>query len=267
MSWISLTFDDGLDCHLDAAIPVMRKYGLHGTFYLPVGSDDFARRHEDWRRAAQAGHELGNHSIFHPGVSSKPWVTEGIAIENYSLDRMARELRAANTVLEMLDGLKQRTYAFPCSNPWLGHHGWPRRALAAAGLDRTRLAGWVDRYGLDFAASRVDYTSVVAPLFLAARCGGVRAALAPAVPPDPHRVRGVEGDGQTLMQLEAIVDTAIARHAWLPLVFHGIGGGHHLSCSLDDFTGLCERLAGDSRVTVLTMAEAARQIWKHGGGP
>ena len=258
---ISLTFDDGLDCHLDKAAPILERYGLRGTFYVPVGDETFERRHADWRVAAAAGHELGNHSIFHPGISSKSWVTEGIALEGYSLDRMARELRVANTVLQMVDGRRERTYAFPCSNPWIGSPGWPRRALAYTGLDRTRLAGWVDRWHLDFGATLADYTPVVEPLFFAARCGGIPADAVPVRPPRRYQVRGVEGDGRRLAELQAAVDVALQRGAWLVLVFHGIGGGHHLSCDENVFDGLCAHLAVKPGVQVLTFLEGARRTW------
>ena len=258
---ISLTFDDGLDCHLDKAVPILERYGLRGTFYVPVGGEEFERRHRDWRAAAQAGHELGNHTIFHPGVSSKTWVTEGIALESYSTDRMARELRAANTVLSLLDGQEERTFAFPCSNPWLGSPGWPRRILTRAGLDRTRLAGWVDRYQLDFGATKVDYTPVVKPLFYAARCGGMAPNALPKTPPHRHQVRGVEGDGCTLAQLTAAVEAARQRQAWLVLVFHGIGGGHHMSCDEDVFDGLCDCLARGEEHTVVTFLQGAKRTW------
>lgn len=258
---ISLTFDDGLDCHLDRAIPILEHHGLRGTFYVPVGDETFERRHADWRAAAAAGHELGNHSIFHPGVSSKSWVTEGIALESYTLDRMARELRAANTVLQMVDGQRERTFAFPCSNPWLGAPGWPRRALTRAGLERTRLAGWVDRFGLDLGATLVDYTPVVQPLFFAARCGGTPAGQLPQRPPRRHQVRGVEGDGRSLSELKADVDLALQRGTWLVLVFHGIGGGHHMSCDEDVFEALCAHLAARPQAQVLTFLEGARRTW------
>lgn len=258
---ISLTFDDGLDCHLDKAVPILERHGLRGTFYVPVGAEEFERRFSDWRNAARAGHELGNHSIFHPGVSSKSWVTEGIALEGYSLDRMARELRTANTVLRVLDGQHERTFAYPCSNHWLGGPGWPRRALARAKLDRTRLAGWVDRWNLDVGATRVDYTPVVVPLFMAARCGGIDAAGLTPRPEHRHRVRGVEGDGRTLEQLISAVAIARQRGAWLVLVFHGIGGGHHLSCDEEVFDGLCAHLVSLPNANVVTFLQGAKRTW------
>ena len=225
---VSLTFDDGLECHLDTVIPLLNQHRLPGTFYIDVGQERFFRRHADWRAAALAGHELGNHTIFHPGVSSKPWVTEGIALENYSLDRMERELKAASGLLGLVDGLSERSFAFPCSNPWLGRPGWSSRLLSRAGLSRTRLQGWVDRFGFDPGSRLVDYTPVVRRLFPAARCGTMPVDRLPVLPPTRHQVRGFEGDGLDGDRLCAAVDAASARGVWLVVVLHGVGGGHRL---------------------------------------
>ena len=258
---VSLTFDDALDAHLDAAVPVLDESGVRGTFYVNVAALCFTARHDEWRRAAGRGHELGNHTLFHPGVSTKSWVTEGIAIENYSLDRMDIELRVANRILTMVDGRSERSFAFPCSNPWIGKPGWPRRVLTLLGLERTRLMGWVDRFGLDFRSRLVDYTPLVRQQFPAARCGGMPAADLARLPPDRHRVRAVAGDGASLETLAAAIDLAVERGAWLVFVFHGIGGGHHLSCDLDTFRKLVERLVSDPRIEVITFLEGAQRCW------
>jgi sialate O-acetylesterase len=259
---VSLTFDDALDVHLDAAIPVLDAAGIAGTFYVNVGAPSFTGRHEEWKQAALRGHELGNHTIFHPGVSSKDWVTPGIALETYTPDRMRKELEAANRLLGMIDGKAQRSFAFPCSNPWLGRNGWPRRALAGLGLDRTRIAGWVDKFGLDFGATLLDYTPIVQEVFPAARCGGLATEDIASRPPNRHRVRAVPGDGSSSAFLDAALDTAAERDAWLVLVFHGIGGGHHLSCDLEVFQGLVSRLASDPRFESVTFLEGARRTWQ-----
>src|SRR5262245_48664222 len=62
---IALTYDDALTSQLDVAIPQLDAAGLKGTFFLTAGNmsqQDIAR----WRAAAAEGHELGNHTIFHP---------------------------------------------------------------------------------------------------------------------------------------------------------------------------------------------------------
>ncbi len=261
MTIVSLTFDDALDCHLDIAVPLLNHYGLPGTFYIPLASDTIAHRHRDWQAVAARGHELGNHTLFHPGIMAKPWVSEGIALEHYSLDRISRELSLANTFLTILDGCHERTFAFPCSNPWLGKASWAQRLLVGAGLDRTRLVGWVDRLGLGFGSSRCDYTPAVADRFFAARCGGIDPEQLTSVPPHRYQVRGVEGDGLDTASMLAAVDIAVDRNAWLVLVFHGIGGGHRLSCERAAFDGLLAALATDRRVEVLTFLDGAKRLW------
>lgn len=257
---ISLTFDDALPEHLDVAIPLLDRHGLVGSFYVNVGSEAFTGRHRDWAAAAARGHELGNHTIFHPGVSSKSWVTPGIALDGYNLDRMRKELDVANRILRMLDGRERRSFAFPCSNPWLGKPGWPRRLLTRLKLHRSRLMGAVDRYRLDFGSRLVDYTPLVRERFVAARCGGIAADALQQRPPDWHRVRGVEGDGRSLDALLQSVEAAIARKAWLVFVFHGVSGGHHLSVDRETFDALLDRLCSDPRVRVRTFIDAATAL-------
>lgn len=257
---VSLTFDDALDEHLDVAMPLLEQHGLRGTFYVNVGSESFTRRHRDWSAAAARGHELGNHTVFHPGVSSKTWVTPGIALENYNLDRMRHELIVANRILQMIDGQDQRSFAFPCSNPFLGTPGWPRRLLTYMGLQRTRIMGFIDRHGLDFGTRLVDYTPIVRELFAAARCGGIAANHLPQRPGDWHRVRGVEGDGCQLGQLMESLNAAVARRAWISFVFHGVGGGHHMSIDRSVFCEFLAALASDQRASVQTFIHAATTL-------
>jgi len=66
---VALTYDDGLNVHLDKVIPVLDSAGFKGTFYLTGCREGVSRRIEDWRKAAARGHELGNHTLFHPCVA------------------------------------------------------------------------------------------------------------------------------------------------------------------------------------------------------
>lgn len=253
---VSLTFDDALDVHLDTAMPILEKYGLRATFYVNVGAPSFTSRQREWAEAAGRGHELGNHTIFHPAVSSKPWVTEGIALDHYSLDRMRNELDVANRWLQAVDGRTRRSFAFPCSNPWLGRQGWPRRLLARLRLDRTRIAGWIDRFGLDFGSRLIDYTPLVREIFPASRCGGIEPGQVPDRVRDHHRVRAIGGDGMGREQLSTTLATARARGNWIVFVFHGVGGGHHMSVDGQDFEDFARLLAEDSGIRVETFLDA-----------
>jgi sialate O-acetylesterase len=63
---VVITYDDALDQHLDNAIPVLDSLGLKATFYLTAFSNSMQKRLNDWKNLATKGHELGNHTLYHP---------------------------------------------------------------------------------------------------------------------------------------------------------------------------------------------------------
>src|SRR3954468_17028100 len=63
---VALTYDDALNVDLDNAIPALDSLGLKGTFYLSGYSGALNNRIDEWRAIAKKGHELGNHTLYHP---------------------------------------------------------------------------------------------------------------------------------------------------------------------------------------------------------
>src|SRR5688572_20806501 len=63
---VVLTYDDALNVHLDNVVPILDSLSFRATFYLSGYSKGCRERLADWRVAATAGHELANHSLFHP---------------------------------------------------------------------------------------------------------------------------------------------------------------------------------------------------------
>src|SRR6266704_3129720 len=63
---VVLTYDDAINADLDNVLPVLDSLNLKATFYLIGSSPVVAARMQQWREAALHGHELGNHSLFHP---------------------------------------------------------------------------------------------------------------------------------------------------------------------------------------------------------
>jgi len=194
---VCLTYDDGLDSHLDTAIPELNKYNFKGTFYVTGKSDCLARRIEDWRMIAKNGHELGNHTLFHPclkvkeGRNTYEWVNEEFDLNIYSIDRMLLELKLASTLLEAIDGKKQRSYGYTCS---------------------------------DHEAGGISFSEMLKPMFSCARSDGeiptsiedVDIYLAPSWP-----CRGATGE-----QLIEYIKEARSKGTIATLMFHGIGGDH-----------------------------------------
>lgn len=263
LSFLSLTFDDGLVQHLDYVVPALDDLGLPGTFYAHLSSDGFASNLERWRLAAKAGHELGNHTIFHPAYRRKPWVREGNAIERYTLDRMDLELTVANRLLQGIDGRTDRTFAYPCSTYVVGDCGWPLRFLKRIGLGNTRLPAWLTRLGVDFGSQLMNYEPVVRKYFVAARGGGLTAeSPVPSLDTvDRFCLPSVAVDQWPLEDLQRFAERGLAGNTWGILQFHGIGGGHGMDCDLQVFRRFARWLADNHGSRVVTVRDGAKRVW------
>lgn len=78
---ITLTFDDGLRCQFEQAVPILDRYGFPATFFLVANTDPIHTDgcpHPDWSKTdwnekdiqdfkvmTQRGHEIGAHSVHH----------------------------------------------------------------------------------------------------------------------------------------------------------------------------------------------------------
>ena len=114
---VVLTYDDGLDCHLDVAAPALERHGFRGTFYVTGKSASLAARTDDWRDMAARGHELGNHTLFHPcHKKTYDWVKPEYDLDSYTLEQLLSELHVANSLLKAVDGKEERSFAYTCTN-------------------------------------------------------------------------------------------------------------------------------------------------------
>ena len=130
---IVLSYDDALPSQLDVAIPQLDFAGLRGTFFL---NGTFAPEAlPRWRSAAAAGHELGNHSFFHPCPAASFPADPLYHAENYRVATMLRDIAAMNTLLLAIDGRAERSYGVPCSQTVVGGEDYVE-ALRASGLVR-----------------------------------------------------------------------------------------------------------------------------------
>ena len=121
---ICLTYDDGLFSHLTTAIPQLDSADFKATFFLTAiqgssQSDIIGQTPEavlGWHKAAKKGHELANHTLFHPCPTTLGW-DSSIAIDKYTFDRISKEIKTQNALLSLLDpGRTIRAFAYPCNN-------------------------------------------------------------------------------------------------------------------------------------------------------
>ncbi|SFG76795.1 Polysaccharide deacetylase [Duganella sp. CF458] len=147
---VSLAYDDALDSQLDHALPALQRHGLKATFYLALANAPVRRRLAEWRAAAQRGHELGNHTLFHQCSASTPghaWVEAHRNLDTTSVAQMLDQVRLANTLLQAIDGKRERTFNAPCfEQQAAGQSYWPAIrdefvALRTAGIAPVGLTG------------------------------------------------------------------------------------------------------------------------------
>lgn len=226
---VVLTYDDAIDVDLDNALPALDSLGLKGTFYLIGSSPVVVKRMKEWRAAAAEGHELGNHSLYHPCDGSLPgrsFVQPDHDLHTYTVERAVREIRLNNELLNTIDGKTKRTFAYPCGDLTIGG------------------SSFYEPLRKDFVAAR-----------------GVRSAMDPIekVNLDNIDCFGINGQGADYMI--GLVRKAMESHTVLVFLFHGVGGGHSLNVALDEHSRLLHYLKEhEKEIWVAPMVEVAEFI-------
>lgn len=259
---ISLTFDDAIDQHLDIVIPLLDQHELCGTFYAHLSAPSLAGRRDSWQRAAQQGHEIGNHTIFHPADAAKNSVRQGNALNLYTPDRMLLEVEIANQWLDAFNGPQERSFAYPCSNLILGNYGIVNRLLFSLGLRNTRLPAWVESRGLDIYSTRYNYAALLHGLVVAARGTGLYMSdTAPELGNfDRFNLPSPAVDGHSFEQIKGYIERSLKCGSWAILQFHGVGGGHRMDCNANDFHQLITWIAKNHADLVCTVADGAQRL-------
>ncbi|RZI98963.1 MAG: polysaccharide deacetylase [Rubrivivax sp.] len=228
---VSLGYDDALASQLDHAVPQLNKRGLRASFYIPINGPTLPARQAEWKAAAAAGHELGNHSLFHGCSGQGPgreWVLPHRDLEKQTPAEVQEHVLAANTWLQSLDGKTRRTFTPPC---------------------------------IDLKAGGEDYVTALRPNFVAYRAG-FAAMVTDTTALDPYAVPVYFVENMTGEQLIALVEKAAAQHALVALLFHGVGA-EHLSVTREAHDALLDHLTKNKARfwtdTMVNIMENARQ--------
>ena len=194
-----LTYDDALDQHLDNALPVLDSLGLKATFYITAFSGSVQKRLQEWKQLDKKGHELGNHTLFHPciGGTGREWVSQQNDLRNYSVRRIENEIRMTNLFLQALDGKTKRTFAFTCGDMKVDD------SLFINGMKN------------DFTGARA-----------------VRNEMHKLNEVDLYNIDCYMVNNHSFEEMKAWVDKAMQTNSLLVLLFHGVGGGNSLDVSI-----------------------------------
>lgn len=204
---LSLTFDDARLSQIDTGIPLLDKYGVRATFYISPGN--LLNRIDGWKQAVANGHDIGNHSVYHPCSGNFPWSREK-ALEEYSLQKMKTELDSANRFIYELVGVKPISFAYPCGQTFIGR-----------------------------GAGAQSYVPLVASMFESGR-GWLNEA-----PNDPWfcdlaQMNASELDGKSFEQILTLIETAKTNGQWLILAGHEMNDEGRQTSLLKTIEALCK---------------------------
>lgn len=212
---VSLSYDDALPVHREEVAPALEARGLRATFYVPIDSDLLDHR-DAWVRIARAGHELGNHTIFHPCPNpgnARSWPLPHRNLCDYDLARWEDEIKVANRILQSYDGRTARSFGNTC------------HAVAVGPPD-----------------AEVPLDEPIARHFVVGRGPGLEHCIDPARA-QLTRLGCRTADDRTFDQLRAQIDEAIERGGWLVYCAHGVGRDHRLLWSVDSHEQTLDYLA------------------------
>jgi len=225
---VSLSFDDARLSQIDRGMAVLDACGVKATFYVsPAGVE---ARLDGWKAAVANGHEIGNHTLHHPCSGNFRWSRQK-ALEDYTIERMERDILDANAMVRDALGVTPATFAYPCGQKSVG------RGLGV-----------------------VSYVPLVARHFVVGRDGFNEIHNDPSYC-DLAQAASMEADGKSFEHLRAMVERAAAEGGWLIFFGHEVGAGGHQTVVADALDAFC-RYCNDpaNGIWIDTVANIGRYI-------
>lgn len=154
---VAITFDDGYADAYDNAVPVLRKYGFHATFYIVTSYISTSKMFMNWdqvRTLADHGMVIGSHSHTHPYLTH---------VSGYTL---THQIAGSKAKLEARLGISITTF----SHPYGDYNELVTRILSDTGYTSAVGIGYTFRQSSEriYKMSRTAvYSDVTLPLFIA----------------------------------------------------------------------------------------------------
>lgn len=235
---VSLTYDDALPIHYEMVAPLLAEKGLIATFNVFAHSG-FTDDTSNWKRVASLGHELGNHTLFHP-CRREPeeryrWLAPHYDLCNYTRQRWLDEIRVANCLLHMIDGQSERTFGNTCN---------------------TSIGG---------GKHKVDLGELITSLFIAGR-GPCNGRIVEPANLNYGALGHFNGDGRSFIDIQQDIEQAMDQGGWIIFMFHGVGEGTHNGfIETKQHTRLIEYLAEHTeQIWTASMVKAATHLRQAG---
>lgn len=184
---LSLSFDDARASNPSPGATLLNEYGVKATFYVVPSSME--RDVPGWKMVVATGHEIGNHSLYHPCSGNFVW-SRNKALEDYTIARMRNELVAANEAIERILGVQPQVFAYPCGLTFVGKG------------ERTQ-----------------SYVPLISEMFLSGRGWKDEAPVDPYYA-DMAQLTGMEMDNKSFDEILPLIEAAAENRQWLVLAGH-----------------------------------------------
>ncbi len=225
---ISLSFDDARRSQVDVGHSILNGHHIKASFYVnPAGVNE---RLDGWKAAVASGHEIANHTMTHP-CSGHFAFSRRNAIEDYTLDRMAREISDASVYIKATLGVAAKTFGYPCDHTYVGR-----------------------------GANTQSYIPLVAQRFL---CGRGGAPFAGPVDPEFVDLAHVPiggADGADLDTFTGWANKAVESGGWMIYCGHEIDDGGYQTTIAKELDAFCGWLKARPEIQVDTVANIAAHI-------
>ncbi len=197
---LSLTFDDARQSQVTQGTALLDKYQAKATFY--VVPESMKPVLDGWKEAVANGHEIGNHTLYHPCTGNFTWSRDR-ALEDYTMARMRAELTATNEQIKELLGVEAESYAYTCGQKFIGR-----------------------------GENTQSYIPLVAELFTSGRGFLDETPNAPEYM-DLAQLTGIESDGKDFNEIRTVLEAARETGAWVVLAGHEMSDQGNQTTRLD----------------------------------
>lgn len=166
-------------------------------------------RSDKWKKAVLNGHDIGNHSVYHPCSGNFTW-SRNKALEEYTLQKMMTDLDSASRLIKEMMGVHPVSFAYPCGQTFIGR-------------------------GINVQS----YVPLIAFMFESGR-GWLNEA-----PNDPDfcdlsQLNGTELDGKSFEQVMKLIETAKANGHWLIFAGHEMNEEGFQTSQLKTIEAICK---------------------------
>ncbi|MDD4889305.1 MAG: polysaccharide deacetylase family protein [Phycisphaerae bacterium] len=204
---LSLTFDDALPSQLEQGMPLLSRFAVHATFYvMPV---EIRQQQDAWRQAVAVGHEIGSHTLTHPGTCNFRYFSLPNSLEEMTLEQIEAQITGSNAQIEELVGVRPVSFSYPCGQKFVGRGERVQSYVPLVARHYLTGRGWHEQY---FNAPD--------------RC-------------DLAQLGGVKLDGVDFEHVRPQIAEAAQTGNWLVLAGHGIEANHPEAVKLSTLEAIC----------------------------